>query len=97
MDINKIEIGKGCFNEYVRIDNENMFKETYDEISLNENVFNKLINLLKENKDKLDCHDYFNITETIANRLENFELIKDDYNNCDQCFDFNFHKEYNKI
>ena len=95
--IKKIELGKHCFGEYIRIDDKNIIDETYDGIILNEKVYKQLISLLEETKHELDSRNWNEIMEIIISRSSKFELINDDDHSCDQCGDWNYYKKLERI
>jgi hypothetical protein len=81
-----ILIGEHCFGPIVRINDSNLMQETYDEIKLNQNIFELIFNWLKQSINKFSKEELEHLTDILhyrGNKLfslseEEFEALDED-------------------
>ncbi len=89
---------EGCFGPDIKIDGESLHQSEYDTRTKEEidSFKMKLIDELISNRDSLDLSDWRDIADIIGNRSKDWEQVRESYDTCDQCGNYNWIKTYKK-
>lgn len=90
----KFVLSENCFGPDAEVNDESLFSHEYDnrDPKMISDLKNQVLEVLKENQEKLDISDWISILEIISEKDERYERDVNnsrEYTSCDQCGNWN--------
>lgn len=96
----KFVISENCFGPDVEVNDESLFSHEYDnrDPKMLSDLKTQVLEVLKENQEKLDISDWTSILEIISEKDERYERDEENSttSSCNQCGNWNYTYTYIK-
>jgi hypothetical protein len=96
----KFAISENCFGPDVEVNDESLFSHEYDnrDPKTISELKTQVLEILKENQEKLDISDWTSILEIISEKDERYERDEENSttSSCNQCGNWNYTYTYIK-